>query len=312
MNDVFDFSTVVTTRRGAISSTTSIESNELIPIIEKDSRTIEILSSAVKNNILFSHLDDIERKQIFDVMFPGFYSSDEVIIRQNERGEHFYIIEEGEVDVYINDELMTSFGECSCFGELALIQSTPRTVTIKAKTNVKLWSLFGETYRKILMDITIKKRNSYREFLNKVSILQTLDEFERLVVADSLESIQYEDGDIIVRQGDPGDDFFIIVEGTCTVHQKPSESSESIEIDTLSAGDYFGEIALLCNRARVATIIAKGSLKCVKMNRKRFERILGPIRDILQRNIPQYNSIIPLDQLQTMIISSDPKNKEEY
>lgn len=42
--------------------------------------------------------------------------------------------------------------------------------------------------------------------------LETLDEWERLTVADSLEPIQFEDGDIVVKQGDPGDDFFIIVE----------------------------------------------------------------------------------------------------
>jgi CRP-like cAMP-binding protein len=43
-------------------------------------------------------------------------------------------------------------------------------------------------------------------------ILETLDEWERLTVADSLEPIQFEDGEIVVKQGDPGDDFFIIVE----------------------------------------------------------------------------------------------------
>ena len=45
-----------------------------------------------------------------------------------------------------------------------------------------------------------------------LSLSETLDEWERLTVADSLEPIQFEDGDIVVKQGDPGDDFFIIVE----------------------------------------------------------------------------------------------------
>ena len=112
----------------------------------------------------------------------------------------------------MNDELVTSIGECSSFGELALIYGTPRAATIKAKTDVKLWSLLGETYRRILMDSTIRKRKLYEEFLSQVSILETLDEWERLTVADSLEPIQFDDGSIVVKQGDPGDDFFIIVE----------------------------------------------------------------------------------------------------
>lgn len=115
-----------------------------------------------------------------------------------------------------------------------MIYGTPRAATVKAKTDVKLWSLFGETYRRILMDSTIRKRKMYEEFLSKVSILgkvmkkkktheakifsiirsilETLDEWERLTVADSLEPVQFEDGEVVVKQGDPGDDFFIIVE----------------------------------------------------------------------------------------------------
>lgn len=73
--------------------------------------------------------------------------------------------------VYVNDEFVTTIGECSSFGELALIYGTPRAATVKAKTDVKLWSLLGETYRRILMDSTIRKRKMYEEFLSKVSIL---------------------------------------------------------------------------------------------------------------------------------------------
>jgi len=293
--------TTIKQRRGAVSSKSSSGTNGgqtfVREVVQKDYATMCALSEAIKKNILFSHLDENERGQIFDAMFPEIHLTGDVIIQQGEKGENFYIIDKGEVNVFVNDELVTSIGECSSFGELALIYGTPRAATVKAKTDVKLWSLLGETYRRILMDSTIKKRKMYEEFLSKVSILETLDEWERLTVADSLEPIQFEDGDIVVKQGDPGDDFFIIVEGNGIVYQKTSESPQAVEVDTLGAGNYFGEIALLCNRPRVATVVAKGTLKCVKMDRARFERVLGPIQDILKRNIPRYNSVIRLDQL---------------
>ncbi|CAF0898183.1 unnamed protein product [Adineta ricciae] len=294
-------------RRGAISSTTSFESTDGMFNIEKDSRLVKLFNKAVENNLLFTHLDENERIQVFNVMSCRSYSPDEIIIDQNNEQEYFYIIEEGEVDVYADDQLIASFGEYSSFGELALIQNTSRFMTIKAKTNVKLWTLLGETYRKILMDITMNKRKVYDEFLIRVPILQTLNEVERFIIADSLESVQYEDGDIVVKQGELGDDFFLIVEGNCIVYQKACEYSEGVEIDTLGPGDYFGEIALLCNRARVATLVAQGVLRCVKINRERFERVLGPIREILQRNISRYNSIISLEQLHIII----DKEKED-
>jgi cAMP-dependent protein kinase regulator len=63
------------------------------------------------------------------------------------------------------------------------------------------------------MGSTIKKRKMYEELLTRVKILQELDQWERLTVADALEPIQFSDGDNIVVQGEKGNDFFIIVEG---------------------------------------------------------------------------------------------------
>lgn len=55
-----------------------------------------------------------------------------------------------------------------------------------------------------------------------------------------------------------------------------------------------GEIALILDRPRAATVVAKGPLKCVKLDRGRFERVLGPCSDILKRNISQYNSYVSI------------------
>lgn len=57
---------------------------------------------------------------------------------------------------------------------------------------------------------------------------------------------------------------------------------------------FLGEIALVLNRPRAATVVARGSLKCVKLDRERFERLLGLCVDILRRNIQQYNSFVSL------------------
>ncbi|XP_016383167.1 cAMP-dependent protein kinase type I-alpha regulatory subunit-like [Sinocyclocheilus rhinocerous] len=141
---------------------------------------------------------------------------------------------------------------------------------------------------------TLRKRKMYEEFLSKVSILESLDKWERLTVADALETVQFEDGQKIVVQGQPGDEFFIILEGSAAVLQRRSENEEFVEVGRLAPSDYFGEIALLMNRPRAATVVARGPLKCVKLDRPRFERVLGPCSDILKRNIQQYNSFVSL------------------
>lgn len=51
----------------------------------------------------------------------------------------------------MNGELVTNIGEGGSFGELALIYGTPRAATVKAKTDLKLWGIDRDSYRRILM-----------------------------------------------------------------------------------------------------------------------------------------------------------------
>ena len=130
------------------------------------------LSKAIAKNVLFSHLDENERSDIFDAMFPVNKLPGEMIIQQGDEGDNFYIIDSGEVEVYVNGEKVVTIGEGGSFGELALIYGTPRAATVKAhRTDVKLWGIDRDSYRRILMGSTIRKRKMYDEFLSKVSIL---------------------------------------------------------------------------------------------------------------------------------------------
>lgn len=175
--------------------------------------------------------------------------------------------------------MVTTIQEGGSFGELALIYGTPRAATVLAKTDVKLWGIDRDSYRRILMGSTIRKRKMYEEFLSRVSILgecvqfnsisifyygtavgqffhshfsflihiysifffifqfptESLDKWERLTVADALETCSFDDAETIVKQGEQGDDFYIIVEGCAVVLQQKAEVSTwtSYTISTL-------------------------------------------------------------------------------
>lgn len=60
-------------------------------------------------------------------------------------------------------------------------------------------------------------------------------------MADALEPVSFEDRETIVRQGEPGDDFYIIVEGTALVLQYRAEGEEPMEVGRLGPSDYFGK-----------------------------------------------------------------------
>ncbi|XP_076310758.1 cAMP-dependent protein kinase type I-alpha regulatory subunit-like isoform X3 [Tachypleus tridentatus] len=229
-------------RRGAVSAETYSEedaANYVRKVVPKDFKTTAALSKAIEKNVLFAHLDDNEQSDIFDAMFPVVHCAHEKIIQQGDEGDNFYVIDEGEVEVFVNEQLVTTIGQGGSFGELALIYGTPRAATVVAKTDVKLWAIDRDTYRRILMGNTIRKRKLYEEFLSKVSILESLDKWERLTVADALEPVKFKDGDVIIEQGQKGDDFFIIEQGTAVVLQRRSDDEPQVEVGRLGPSDYF-------------------------------------------------------------------------
>ena len=69
---------------------------------------------------------------------------------------------------------------------------------------------------------------------------------------------------MIVREGDPGDRFYIVAEGTLDVSQDGAALSE------LAAGDYFGEIALLRDTSRTASVTARGDVVLYALDREDF------------------------------------------
>lgn len=283
------------TRRGGVSAEPVSEEDAtsyVKKVVPKDYKTMAALTKAIAKNVLFSHLDEGERSEVFDAMFPESFLASETIIKEGDEGNYFYVIDAGEVEISKEGKFLTSICEGGSFGELALIYGTPRAATVKAKTDVKLWVIDRDSYRRILMGSTIRKRKMYEELLAKVSILENLDEWERLTIADALEPISFESGASIVRQGERGDEFFIIVEGSAVVTQNIHD--KDVKVGELGKSDYFGEIALLLDRPRAATVTAASQLKCVKLDRARFERVLGPCADILKRNIQRYNSYVSL------------------
>ena len=206
-----------TIRRGAVSAE-AITEEEIgsyqRKIVPKDPETMAALKKALENNVLFSHLDEAETKDIFDAMFSVAAKEGEDIITQGDKdGDNFYVIDHGVVDIFVNDSKVVSLKDGDSFGELALIYGTPRAATARAASDVSIWGLDRDSYRMILMGSTIRKRKMYEELLSKVSILSSLDPWERLTIADSLVPVTFQDNEVIMRQGEAGEEFFIIVSG---------------------------------------------------------------------------------------------------
>ena len=116
-------------------------------------------------------------------------------------------------------------------------------------------------------------------------ILTNMDKYERSKIADAIKEVRFSEGDNIIRQGDQGDVFYILVEGSCIATLNDNKSKP---VMTYGPGDYFGELALLRGDPRAANVIAQADCKLIQLDRKSFKRLLGPLDKILMRNMNNY------------------------
>eukprot|EP00306_Pavlova_sp_CCMP459_P014145 CAMPEP_0185182870 /NCGR_PEP_ID=MMETSP1140-20130426/1625_1 /TAXON_ID=298111 /ORGANISM="Pavlova sp., Strain CCMP459" /LENGTH=408 /DNA_ID=CAMNT_0027748841 /DNA_START=25 /DNA_END=1251 /DNA_ORIENTATION=+ len=250
------------------------------------------LKKKAEENFLFSSLDTDQMGILLDAMFEKTYSAGDAIIKQGDQGDNFYIVFSGECEVWLKkDGVETNVltcGEGDSFGELALLYNAPRAATVKAKTDVTLYAVDRITFKFIMMDTTITKRSTYEGFLEQVPLLSSLTKNERQTIADALKPVEYKDGEDIITQGEVGNTFYILEKGNvvCT----SMEGGEKKELKRCSPGDYFGEIALLTNRPRAATVTAEGDVCVLALDRRTFTRVLGPLTDVLKRNMAMYNA----------------------
>jgi len=250
---------------------------------EKDGALQSRIKEILKRNILFQNLDEKQVQVIVDALEPMQLEAGVEIIKQGEMGDYFYLMDSGICEIFKDGKLVQTATEAMSFGELALMYNSPRAATVKAKEASRLFKLDRMTFKFILMDTTIRKRELHKGFLEKVSILSHLSDDERLRVADALVLTTFKNGETIITEGEAGEAFFILEEGSVQCFKGGAN------VGNLESGQYFGEVALLTNRPRQATVKAKGEVKCLSLERKTFKRVMGPLEDILQRNMTKYD-----------------------
>ncbi|KAG2219809.1 hypothetical protein INT45_001141 [Circinella minor] len=273
-------------------------------VIPKTEDQCQRIRTSVGNNFLFKNLDEEQYQDVVNAMAEKHVSVGQTIIEQGGVGDFFYVVESGTFDCYIsksNDNglpptKVTSYEAGGSFGELALMYNAPRAATILATSDAVLWALDRVTFRTILMENTSRKRRMYEAFLEEVPLLKSLEPYERHKIADALDTVYFDQGEKVMTEGDVGDRFYIIESGDAGFYKLGTDGITQQEVNILGRGSYFGELALLNDTPRAATVVAQSRLKCATLGKKAFTRLLGPVLEILKRNSENYHAIINQQQ----------------
>ncbi|KAL2138419.1 hypothetical protein VTI28DRAFT_6843 [Corynascus sepedonium] len=263
------------------------------PVHPKTPEQLDRLKKAISGNFLFSHLDDEQSAQVLGALVEKPIPTKGIkVITQGDAGDFFYVVEKGSFDVYVNSsgslqpgpdgmgQNVSTIEAGGSFGELALMYNAPRAATvISTEPHCTLWALDRVTFRRILMESTFARRRMYEGFLEEVPLLSTLTPYERSKIADALESQKFPAGHTIIREGDPGHSFYLLEAGEAVAYRSGNDTA----VKHYKKGDFFGELALLNDAPRAASVVSQTEVKVARLGKSAFQRLLGPVEGIMRR-----------------------------
>ena len=201
----------------------------------------------------------------------------EVVRQDDPHGRRWFLVEEGTADVLVDGWHVSTLGPGSSFGEKALLRSVPRAATLRARTSLRLQALDRVPFLAAatgypsgavaelgrgLPDATPEPA----ELLRVVPLLTGLEQrtLEELAALGHERTVPA--GEDVVREGEPADRFYVLIEGKAAVY-----SGQRL-LRTLAPSDHFGEIALLHHVPRTATVRGMTELRLFSLDR---EALLG-------------------------------------
>ena len=232
-------------------------------VIPKKEDQKKRLEQIVSKSFIFNNLDNKDLATVLDAIEEKRFNKDDVVIIEGERGDVLYIVEKGDLKcikkIGNENKVVRNYSEGESFGELALLYNAPRAATIKADSDCILWALDRETFNNIVKEAAVKKREQYESFLSQVNILKEISPYELSQICDAVKTCYFRAGDVIIKENDPGDNFYILAEGKAVAEKVLSSGAKPSTVKDYNSGEYFGELALIKDEPRAASIIAKVS-----------------------------------------------------
>lgn len=201
------------------------------------------------------------------------------VFRQGDRPTAFYVVRSGVLEVIEEDpdtgeeRQIRTLVRGESFGELGLLMDAPRAATIRAVEEAEVFEVDQGTFDHLLADMihvpnfepTLQQLAELRQqpcfaHLGNDQVVELRRRGEWLVVGA---------GQAIVRQGEEGDSFYAVSSGQFDIVVNGERKQ------TIGPGSYFGEIALLMDVPRTASVIARTPARVFRLDREGFDRLLA-------------------------------------
>lgn len=236
------------------------------------------LLSELTGDKLDAFIDSLQLKHV---------KAGELIYNIGDAGRHLYLIGMGQVRLEANDatgkrKTFSHLLEGDFFGEYAFMSRAKSAEAAVAETDCSVLMIDRDTFDKwatsspgiqsVVEDFY--RRRVLARILTVTPIFLGLPQEARMALAEHFRLRTIVEDEIVVREGDVGDSFYLIRSGKVRIFTRSMRNNaQVVDLGTLREGDFFGEVALLTHKPRTATVQALGAVELMELSRADFEAI---------------------------------------
>jgi CRP-like cAMP-binding protein len=231
--------------------------------------------NAIQNSPFISSLSQGWLNTIYSQGEIAEVNAGQIILQEGESGKDFYVIIDGTLVIIQGKDKLVRLGTGDFFGELPLLQDLPCTTTVKATTKGRMLVIPREVFLHMANRTTIGKR-LLKLHQMRPALLQSgwvkelpLQIIDRL--AEKLTRIIFKSGEVIIHEGTKGDEIFYLERGKVSVFMNVNGRREKLH--SMDKNQFFGELAVLGDGIRTATVIAEEDTSLLILRRLDFEKL---------------------------------------
>ena len=252
----------------------------LVPGATMGPELLAHLRNTFQSNFLFHEVEDeavdkiVKLMECFEIEVGTDIEADTLL-------DSMYIIESGLVQVQGSEDIVQRLEPFSEFGEVALVRTEKLPNTLSALDGVRVWGLRRADFRSFLAEDAHDQHGKILRFIKKVELLKPLGDETHVAIARAMTHKTFEEGDVIMREGDKPDNFYVMQHGQVVVTKHIGDEPNYF-LCNLGKGDFFGELAFLNDAPRAATIKATKTTECYVLGKDEFRSIIGPLKEVLE------------------------------
>eukprot|EP00929_Paragymnodinium_shiwhaense_P023218 TRINITY_DN14595_c2_g2_i1.p1 TRINITY_DN14595_c2_g2~~TRINITY_DN14595_c2_g2_i1.p1 ORF type:complete len:912 (-),score=217.83 TRINITY_DN14595_c2_g2_i1:235-2970(-) len=202
---------------------------------------------------------------------------DDIISEEGDKLEGLMVVLQGQVECHKDGQLVKTHKAGDLLDEEGIIWRIARRGRLVAGEDN---TILGRLCRQDFTNLVVRDRyyafNHNRSYVNEATLTQMLPMEKSAMLTDVLVARWYKPGECIIRSGDMGTEMYFVDEGEARIWR--GIGGNEVELGRARTGSLIGELALLSNRRRAATITCITNLKVLTLSRKQFERLCGPMK----------------------------------